>query len=119
MHNFMVILVLDDPEYTEEIMAAWEKAGVSGITVFHSSGLGRARRGINMDDLPIFPSLESLDQALESYNRTMFTVVHDQEMVDRIVEATQSVIGDLSNPNTGILFVMPVLQAYGLNKVYR
>ncbi len=37
-------------------------------------------------------------------------------MVDKVVEATQSVIGDLNNPNTGILTVLPVVKTYGLNR---
>jgi hypothetical protein len=31
-----------------------------------------------------------------------------------MVSAAQNVIGDLDGPHTGFLFVVPVLQAYGL-----
>lgn len=116
MSHFLVVFVLDDPEYLEEVLLAWEEVGVSGVTVLHSSGLGRARRGIFMDDLPLFPSLESLDLSQESFSRTLFTAVDNQEIVDEVVKAAQRVIGDLSNPNTGVLFVLPVVQAFGLQK---
>jgi hypothetical protein len=36
--------------------------------------------------------------------------------VDAIVQATQAVIGDLDRRDTGLLFVVPVSQAYGLHK---
>jgi len=38
-------------------------------------------------------------------------------MVEKVVKATESVIGDLNLPNTGILTVMPVVRAYGLNRI--
>jgi hypothetical protein len=46
----------------------------------------------------------------------MFTVVKDRETVDQVVSATKSVVGDLDEPNTGILVVLPVAEVYGLNR---
>lgn len=116
MTNFLVVFVLDDPELLEEVLNAWEHVGVSGITVLHSSGLGRTRQGVMMDDLPMFPSLEALEIAQENFSRTLFSAVDGQDAVDAVVKATQQVVGDLSNPRTGVLFVLPVIQAYGLQK---
>jgi len=36
--------------------------------------------------------------------------------VDRLVKATESVVGDLTRPETGFLVVLPVMRVYGLNK---
>jgi nitrogen regulatory protein PII len=119
MNSFMVVFVMDDSEYLEEVLSAWEEVGVSGVTVLHSTGLGRVRQSIYMDDLPIFPSLENLEQAQESFSRTLFTVVDSLEIVQEVVNAAQRVVGDLSNPRTGVLFVLPVVQAFGLNKTSR
>ena len=37
-------------------------------------------------------------------------------MLTKIVDATQSVVGNLNDPNTGILVVLPTAQVYGLEK---
>ena len=37
-------------------------------------------------------------------------------MLNKIVDATQSVVGDLNKSNTGILVVLPTAQVYGLEK---
>lgn len=113
---FLIIFVLHDPELMEEVLNAWERAGVGGVTILHSSGLGRTRKGMLRDDLPMFPTLESLEQHAEEYSRTLFSVVPDQATIDRLVAATQKITGDLSLPDTGLLVVLPVSQAYGLNK---
>jgi len=43
-------------------------------------------------------------------------VVDGQEMVDKMVAIAQQVIGDLDDPHTGFLFVVPVTQTYGLGR---
>lgn len=113
---FLVLFVLHDPELVEEVLSAWEQAGVGGVTILHSSGLGRVRQGMLRDDLPIFPTLESLEKLSEEFSRTLFSVVADQATIDRLVAATQQIVGDLSKPETGFLVVLPVSQAFGMNK---
>ena len=116
--KYMVIAVIDDLAQCPSILRAWEDAGVAGITILESTGLGRIRQGEHLrDDLPLMPSLRDLMQTREEHHRTMFTIVNDEEMVDLIYEATENVLGDLDQPNKGILFAVPVARAYGiLNK---
>ena len=114
---FLVLFVLHETDFFDEILAAWEGAGVSGITILPSTGLARLRESMALrDDIPIFPSLEDFQNHGENQNRTLFTVVPTEEMADKVVAATQAVTGDLNLPNTGILVVIPVLKAYGLNR---
>ena len=35
-------------------------------------------------------------------------------MIDHLFEATEMVLGDLSEPNKGILFAVPVVRAFGV-----
>ncbi len=115
--DFMVIFVLDDIDRCQDILDAWEAAGIRGVTILESSGLGRVRQAGMREDLPLMPSLSDLFKRKETRHRTLFTVTKDQEKIDAIVEATQSVVGDLEQPNTGFLFVLPVSQVYGRSKL--
>jgi len=47
---------------------------------------------------------------------TLFAVVEEMSVVERVKEATEAVVGDLSRPNTGVLFAVPVAAAWGLHK---
>jgi hypothetical protein len=38
------------------------------------------------------------------------------EMVKKVVAATETIVGDLSQPHTGVLFAVPVAAAWGLPK---
>jgi len=114
---YMVLLVLNDSELTDQLLEEWEQAGVSGVTILHSSGLGRTRRrGELRDDIPLIPSLKSLVEAEETFSRTIFSVVPDEALVERLIAATTKVVGDLSRPGTGLLTVIPVARALGLEK---
>lgn len=114
---FLIVFVLDDPDRCRDILDAWEDAGIRGITILESSGLGRVRRAGVRDDLPLIPSLSDLFKSTETRHRTLFAVVKIQEQIDAIVEATQSVVGDLDQAHTGLLFVLPVSQVYGKSKL--
>lgn len=111
---FMIVFVLDDPEMCHDVLVAWETAGIQGITILESTGLGRLRRTWNRDDIPLIPSLKDFFDDDEIRHRTLFSVVDDQAKVDAAVEAVQTLFGDLDDENSGFLFVVPVLQAYGL-----
>ncbi|MFZ5822628.1 MAG: P-II family nitrogen regulator [Chloroflexota bacterium] len=114
---YLIMFVLDDPDKLEEILEAWSEAGVNGVTVLPSTGLGRINKGAGYrDDLPLIPGLGDFYNRAEEYHRTLFTVVKGDKTVKKVVEATEAIIGDLDLPNTGMLVVLPVSQAYGLER---
>ena len=113
---YLVVLVLDDPDQCQPILDSWEATGIRGITIIESTGVGRVRRAALRDDLPLMPSLHNLLRGSASSHRTLFSVVECQQQVDALVQATQSVIGDLDQPNTGLLFVVSLDQVFGLQK---
>lgn len=114
----LVVLIIDDPDDCPSILEAWENIGVSGVTIFESSGLGRYKRAGMRDDMPLMPSLRDLFESKEIHHRTLFSVVDDPNKVDEMVSVAQGIIGDLEEGHTGLLFVMPVTKAYGLGKKY-
>jgi len=110
----LVVLVVDCVEMCPALLEAWEKAGAGGITIVESVGLGRLQA--MRDDLPLMPSLRDLLSTREEYHRTLFSVVPDEHTVDRVIAATERVLGDLNRPNSGFLFVVPVSRAVGLRQ---
>jgi nitrogen regulatory protein PII len=113
---YLILFVLDNPDKLEELLDAWEKAGTGGATVLSSTGMHRLNAGVIRDDLPLIPGLDDFYKRVEDYHRTLFTIVKDDEMINKIVDATQKVVGNLNEPNTGILVVLPTAQVYGLEK---
>jgi len=113
---YLILFVLDNPDKLEELLDAWEEAGTRGATVLVSTGMYRISEGGIRDDIPLMPGLDDFYKRVEDFHRTLFTIVKDDDVLQKIVEATQKVVGDLNQPKTGILVVMPTTQVYGLEK---
>jgi hypothetical protein len=112
---YMVLLVVDDLNVCQSVLNAWHSTKVPGITILESTGMGRLRKGGFRDDFPMMPSLSDLLRSQEHRHRTIFSVVEGEEMVDRLIQITEDVLGDLNEPNTGMLVALPVSHAAGLH----
>jgi nitrogen regulatory protein P-II 1 len=111
----MILFVLHDPEKLHAVLDAWKEAGVSGATVLFSTGMGRLQKNQGLrDDLPLMPSLDDFLPKMDQLSRTIFSIVDDETVVDKIIAATERVVGDLSQPDRGLLVVLPVSRVLGL-----
>ena len=111
----LLVLVLDNPDHEMDILAAWEEAGVPGVTVLDSQGSKRSDE-TGRDDFPLFVSLRTVLSSEESQNRTLFTVIDDNAVLEKAILAATEIVGDFQKPHTGILFVVPVSRAWGIVK---
>jgi len=111
----LVSLVIHDRSKCDELIHAWVEAGVTGLTMLDSSGLSHhLQRDDVSDDLPLIPSLRRLLKETERNSRTIFSVVDDDYDLEALLAVTEKVLGPLSEPETGILFVTPVTRVVGL-----
>jgi hypothetical protein len=113
---YLILFVLDDPDKLEDLLNAWEDAGTGGATVLVSTGMRRLSNGGFRDDIPLMPGLDDFYKHVEDYHRTLFTIVQNDDILKKVVDATKRVVGNLDEPNAGILVVIPTAQVYGLEK---
>jgi len=114
--SYLVVFVLDDPDLCENVLEAWENTGVKGITIMESTGLNRVRRAGIRDDVPLMPSFMDLIKTRETHHRTLFSVVETEDQSEQLLKATEKITGDLNQPHTGLLFIVPLYKVYGINK---
>ena len=113
----MILFVLHDPEKLTALLDAWKEAGISGATVLFSTGMGRIQQNQSLrDDLPLLPSLEDFYPKVENLSRTIFSVVDNDDVIEKVITATENVIGDLEQPDRGLFIVLPVSQVHGLRR---
>jgi hypothetical protein len=112
---YVVLFVLNDPDLLDDVLTAWERAGVSGATVLPSTGLGRIRQKEGLrDDVPLMPGLEDFYHHESEISHTLFTIVESEALAGEVVRATEQVIGSLDEPGNGILVVLPTVSIHGL-----
>ncbi len=108
----VLFLIIKKVELVDDIMKALANANISGATVMDSEGMAKSISG--MDNLPTIKFLKDILNGESSANKgkTLFVVVHDEQIEDA-KQAIMSVTGDLSQPNTGVMFGVPVSFALG------
>jgi len=108
----MIMFVLDNPDQLDKVLDAWTDVGLSGITVLDSTGVHRL---LEQGGLQTFLGYRRLSQTSKYSHFTLFSIT-DEETIQRVVSATEAIVGNLNTPDTGILFTLPVGQVWGLNK---
>ncbi|HLF28606.1 MAG TPA: hypothetical protein VJG32_19915 [Anaerolineae bacterium] len=112
----LIVAVLVDIQVCHDVIHVWEEAGVTGATILDSIGMRHMTQHVHRDDLPLMPSLRNLLESEEFNHRTLFSVVPDGFDVDELIRKTEALIGNFDEPDTGFLFVVPVLKARGLGR---
>ncbi|MBC7228439.1 MAG: hypothetical protein H5T61_14610 [Thermoflexales bacterium] len=102
---YVILYVLDDPDRLDEVLDAWRKAGVGGVTIIESTGIHR--RQTCRRHIPLRFGFEHLTERMEQCNYTLLAVVEDEDTVQRCIEAVESIVGSLEEPNTGVLAAWP------------
>ncbi|HOP02425.1 MAG TPA: hypothetical protein PKX58_09515 [Flexilinea sp.] len=110
----MILLVLDDPNYVDEVLDAWYKLGVSGATIIDSSGFYR-----RMAERPHMRFLYGSMEFSSKGNMTVIAVVPDLAFIDSCLRAVEEIIGDLDNPNTGIFTSWPLTICKGVTSKFK
>jgi nitrogen regulatory protein PII len=106
---FMILLVLDNPSHFDAILNSWDEIGIRGATVFESTGIGRHLQHL----IPMRYIFRSQSDDEEG-NLTIMAIVESQKIVDRCLQATEKITGNLDDPDTGIFAAWPLAVVKGL-----
>ncbi len=109
---YMLIMVLDDTAHLNDVLTAWDKAGVGGVTIIESTGINRLLRRHSAD--MAFAGFSQIFGSGRVGHNTLFTVINSLELAEAAVAATEAVLGDLMEPDKGIIFALPVAKTWGV-----
>lgn len=111
MEKQVLFLVLNKIEILDRLLIALNKAGVRGATVVSSIGMAHAIA--NCEESHIISSMRAFFVSDREENKIVFMVV-DDEGAATARKVIHEVVGDLSKPDTGIMFSIPTLFVEGL-----
>jgi nitrogen regulatory protein PII len=106
---YMIWFVLDNPDRLDEILDAWEKAGIRGVTIIESTGIQRLKRKMT----PMRYVFQQ-SSAVEEGHYTLMAIVADEAAVQACLQATESLTGNLSQPDTGVFAAWPLTMVKGV-----
>lgn len=111
----MLTFVLNKVDLLEDVLSELNNAGIKGATVIDSTGMAKMLSESDHGDIPIFGSLKMILNENRPFNKTIFTVLKDENL-PVAVDAIKKVVGDLSKPNIGVIFAVPVSFTEGILK---
>lgn len=108
----LLVLILKKYEFMDELLKHLAKSGVKGATILDGTGMAEAL--VNMEDLPMFGVLRRLlSEEDKEVSKVMLIVLKDEQVIETRA-VIKDVIGDLKEPNTGIMFSIPITYVEGL-----
>ncbi|MDA3957085.1 hypothetical protein [Oceanispirochaeta sp.] len=106
----LLVFVLNDEEYLEQVLSAYIEAGVAGATILDSEGMGR----FLAYEVPLFAGFKDFMKGNRPYNKTILSVIREQDTIEDLKKLVDEIVGGLDKPGTGIMFTLPIDWASGL-----
>lgn len=117
----LIILITSDSESGMEVANRWQEAGAPGVTIIKSVGLQSLKRKIAHDSLEVPLHIASsvssvmayMLRQMENTNHVLLSVA-PATMVSMLLDEARAVMGDLTEPNHGVAFVVSLDEAIGV-----
>lgn len=106
----LLVFILNNEEFLEEVMSAYIESGVTGATILDSEGMGR----FLTYEVPLFAGFKEFMKGNKPYNKTIISVIRDNETLESVKALVDEIVGGLDKPGTGVMFTIPIDWAYGL-----
>jgi hypothetical protein len=108
---YALVAVLADEEKVLQILRGLPLIDVRGATVIESRGIG----SLADSDVPMFTNLTRVLAGGSSAARyTLFSVIMTPETLEKAKRLILDVVGNIEERDTGIMFVVPLAEVYGL-----
>ncbi len=108
----LLIIVLNKTECLEDILKELAESHITGATILDSHGMAQSLSG--HDELRFMMSLRLLLNPEHLENKTIFMVL-EEDKVAAVSSIVNRITGGLDQPDTGILFTVPVNHIEGLD----
>lgn len=109
----LLVVILDDLTRLADLMAAWKRVGVPGVTLLQSFGGYRTQDWLERIGLG---GLSRLFDQGEVRQRTLLSLIDDEELLERAISEADEVVGGFDRPHSGVLFTVPIGRTLGLKK---
>lgn len=100
----LMVIILNKTDVLDYLLEGLSAAGIGGATIIESSGMAMTLS--KLDSSFLSASIRGLFSGDED-NRTILSVIKDNQL-DIARKIVYNTVGDLSQPNTGIMFTVPI-----------
>jgi nitrogen regulatory protein PII len=112
---YVLVLVLEQVDKLPELLQKFIQNGLTGTTVLESTGMGRLLVEWKIG-VPMLDFIESSVKDKSNMNKTIFSVIENEESLKEAISTIKKVTGDLNESGRGIMFAWPLTYVEGIKK---
>lgn len=109
----LIIFIMNRVEKLDKLIRELHQRGIKGATILSSTGM--AQKLLANEDTAFIGSLKALFDNPRIESKVIMTVVEENQK-EVVYQAIEDIVGDLSLPNTGIVFTLDVSDVKGYLK---
>ena len=109
----LLVMSTNQTEKVPSVLSGFMEAGIRGASVIDCEGMLAALDRASIEPPSIFGSLRKFINPENEANK-MLVVLLPADVVPKAKEVIHRVIGQFDKPNTGVMFVLPVLDVEGI-----
>lgn len=114
MYDQVLFIVLNKIDLLDRLLEEFKNCGVGGATVVNS--IGMAHELADKEESHFISSFRAFFGGGRSESKTIFTAC-DQATADKAKDAVRRIVGDLSTPDSAIMFGVPLLYIEGVTHI--
>ncbi|MEG1362213.1 MAG: hypothetical protein RSC69_06615 [Lachnospiraceae bacterium] len=112
----LLFFVFNRPERMDDLLAAFTKYEIKGATIVDSMGMVHMLNNYyDEDELPFLGAVRAFLKSDREKSNLILAAMEDEKVPDAVA-AIESVVGDLSAKDTGVVFTVPIDFVKGLYK---
>ncbi len=112
----LLFLVLNKTEKLDDLLVEFVNRNIKGATIIDSAGMARILCDKHdNDEIPFLGSIRAYLYPEREKSNIILTVIEDNQL-NEAIEAIESVVGDLSKKDVGIVFSVPIDFVKGIYK---
>lgn len=113
----LLFFILNKTEKLDAVLTEFARINISGATVLDSMGMARLlSQEHDEDEIPFLGSLRTFLNPEREKNKVILAVIQECKLQEA-VSAIESIVGDLSDKDNGIVFCVPIDFTKGIRKI--
>jgi len=101
---YLLFVVVNNEEIIDELITGWLEIGITGSTVIETTGSLQ----LISQNVPIFAGFRSLTSGGMRHNKTIFTAIKEQKVLDSAISFLETLCYEAGKPHQGVYFVTPI-----------
>lgn len=107
----LLMAFLKKVELVDDVMHHLADVGIRGGTIVEGTGMAKCLA--NMENLPMFGMLRYLLSDEEKLKCKILLFAIDEDQVPLAQKKIKEIVGDFNEPNSGIMFTIPIKNTVG------